>query len=81
MRDLGQGCMRQDIMEMNQIGKFEMRSIIDEFDATLVRLFCMNMLDAAISRYEALYAYQELRCPRKAAELLGQRLGLKLQQT
>ena len=66
-------------METNRIGKFEMRAIINEFDATLIDLFGVNMLDAAISRHDALEAYNEVRCPRKAAELSGLRLGLKLQ--
>jgi hypothetical protein len=64
-------------MDMNHIGKFETREILNEFDATLIRLFGMNMLDAAISRYEALDAYSKVHCPRKAAELSGLRLGLK----
>jgi hypothetical protein len=64
-------------MDMNHIGKFEMREILNEFDATLIRLFGVNMLDAAISRYEALDAYRKVRCPQKAAELSGLRLGLK----
>lgn len=64
-------------MNMNDIGKFEMRLIISEFDATLIRVYGVNMLDADISRHEALNAYSEVRCPRKAAELSGLRLGLK----
>jgi hypothetical protein len=74
-RRLGLGEAR--IMDMNHIGKFEMREILNEFDATLIRLFGVNMLDAAISRYEALEVYSKVRCPRKAAELSGLRLGLK----
>jgi hypothetical protein len=66
-------------MEINKIGKFEMRAILNEFDATLIRLFGVNMLDAAISRQDAIEAYNLTRCPRKAAELSGQRLGLKVQ--
>lgn len=66
-------------MDMNRIGKFEMRAIINEFDATLISMFGVNMLDAAISRHDALEAYGEVRCPRKAAELSGLRLGLKPQ--
>jgi hypothetical protein len=68
-----------EIMDMNHIGKFEMREIINEFDATLIRLFGVNMLDAAINRYEALGAYSEFHCPRKAAEISGLRRGLSLQ--
>jgi len=66
-------------MNMNKIGKFEMREIVNEFDATLIRLYGMNMRDAAISRYEALNACNECECPRKAAEIFGQRHGLQLQ--
>jgi hypothetical protein len=75
--DYGNG--EAGIMDMNHIGKFEMREILNEFDATLIRLFGVNMLDAAISRYEALETYSTVRCPRKAAELSGLRLGLKNQ--
>lgn len=64
-------------MDMNRIGKFEMRRIVDEFDATLIRLYGVNMLDAAISRYEALGVCDEFSCPRKAAEIAGLRRGLK----
>lgn len=64
-------------MNISHIGKFEMRSIVNEFDETLIHLFGMNMLDASISRFEALNAYEESRCPRKAAEALGLRIGLK----
>jgi hypothetical protein len=67
------------MMEMNHIGKYEMRAIVDEFDATLIRLYGMNMCDAAITRYEALSACAAARCPREAAELYGMRHGLKSQ--
>lgn len=66
-------------MEMNKIGKFEMREIIKEFDATLVRLYGMNMLDADISRHDALSAYSEVNDAAKAVELCAQRRGLNLQ--
>ena len=66
-------------MDINKIGKFEMRQIVNEFDAALIRLYGVNMLDAAISRYEALNAYNEFHCPRKAAEMYGRRHGLNLQ--
>jgi hypothetical protein len=66
-------------MNMNNIGKFEMREIVNEFDATLIRLYGVNMLDAAINRLEVLMAYDEFRCPRKAAEAYGARHGLNLQ--
>jgi hypothetical protein len=63
-------------MNMNRIGKFEQREIVNEFDATLIRLFGVNMLDAAITRHEVISAYNEVQCPRKAAELFGFRRGL-----
>ena len=66
-------------MNMNNIGKFEMRKIVNEFDATLIRLYGVNMLDIAISRYEALGACNEFDCPSKAAEVYGLRHGLQPQ--
>lgn len=63
-------------MDMNNIGKFEMRKIINEFDAALIQLFGVNMLDAAVTRYEALFACQEVPSPHRAAEIYGQRHGL-----
>lgn len=63
-------------MNMNEIGKFEMRSIVNEFDATLINLYGLNMLDAQINRCEALNAYGEFQCPRLAAEAMGARRGL-----
>ena len=66
-------------MDMNKIGKFEMREIVNEFDSTLIRLYGVNMRDVAISRYEALEACHEHDCPSKAAEVFGQRHGLLLQ--
>ena len=66
-------------MNITRIGKFEMRQIVNEFDATLIHLFGVNMLDAAITRQEALNVYSEVLCARKAAEISGHRRGLKLQ--
>lgn len=66
-------------MTMNNIGKFEAWRIVNEFDSTLIRLFGVNMLDARISRHEALDAYNEFHCPSKAAEIYGRRRGLSLQ--
>lgn len=63
-------------MNMNNVGKFEMRQIVDAFDATLIRLYGVNMLDAAITRLDAINAYDEFRCPHKAAEVSGLRRGL-----
>jgi len=62
-------------MEMNRIGKFESRRLINEFDAELIRRYGMNMLDASISRFEALCACQALGSPGKAAEFFAARCG------
>lgn len=69
------------MVEMNKIGKFELRLIMKEFDDTLIRLFGVNMLDAKINRYDALDAYNEFQSASKAAEMTGLRLGLKLLAT
>lgn len=64
-------------MDMTRIGKFEMRRIVNEFDETLIRLYGVNMRDAAISRLDALNIYNEVQSASKAAEICGQRLGLQ----
>jgi len=63
-------------MTMNGIGKFQLREIISEFDTTLIQVFGVNMSDADISRQEAIIAYNEVNCPRKAADLCARRRGL-----
>lgn len=63
-------------MEMTRIGKFEVRRIVQEFDDTLIRLYGVNMRDAAITRLDALNLYNEVQNASKAAELCGERLGL-----
>lgn len=63
-------------MNMNAIGKFEMLKIVNEFDATLIRLYGLNMLDARITRHEAMTTYGEFHCARRAAEAAGIRRGL-----
>jgi hypothetical protein len=73
------GLKRKSIMTMNHIGKFEMRKILNDFDATLINLFGVNMLDADISRIEAVNAYNEFQCAQKAAEVSGLRRGFNLQ--
>lgn len=65
-------------MTLNQIGKFQARKIVQEFDDTLIALYGVNMSDAGISRFDALSAYEETQCARKAAELCGNRKGLAL---
>lgn len=66
-------------MNMNKVGKFEMRALINEFDATLIRLYGQNMCDASINRYEALEACQKFGSPSRAAEVFGIHRGLLLQ--
>jgi hypothetical protein len=63
-------------MEMTRIGKFEMLSIVKEFDETLIRLYGVNMRDAAVSRMDAVNLYNEVQSASKAAEICGERLGL-----
>lgn len=64
-------------MNMTPIGKFEARRIIDEFDATLIRLYGLNMRDAAVTRLDAINLYNEFHCASRAAEICGERLGLR----
>lgn len=61
---------------MNRIGKFEMHNIINAIDSVMIERFGVNLLDARITRQEALGAYAERQDPREAALLLGQRRGL-----
>jgi len=63
-------------MSINNVGKFEIRRIVDDFDSALIKLFGINMTDAGISRFEAVGAIEEAGCPRRAAELFGQKRGL-----
>jgi hypothetical protein len=42
-------------------------------------LFGVNMLDADISRVEALNAYNDFHCSQKAAEYYGRQRGFSLQ--
>ena len=64
-------------MTLNNIGKFEMRSIVNEFDANLIELFGLNMTDAGITRYEVITIYNELQSTRQAAETYGLQHGLQ----
>jgi len=63
-------------MEMNRIGKFETRRIINEMDAMLIASYGVNMLDARITREQALRAFDEAGSTRQAVELCASRLGL-----
>lgn len=66
---------------MNKIGKFEALKIVNEFDRTLIELFGINMTDARITRYQALATVEEAHSVRKAAEILGHRLGIPMLET
>lgn len=63
-------------MEMNRVGKFETRRIINEIDAVLIASYGLNMLDAKITREEAMRAFNETGSTRQAAELCASRHGL-----
>ncbi|MCX7173991.1 MAG: hypothetical protein NT159_08705 [Proteobacteria bacterium] len=63
-------------MEMNRVGKFETRRIINEIDAVLIASYGVNMLDAKITREEALRAFNEAGSTRQAAELCASRHGI-----
>ncbi|TRZ89693.1 MAG: hypothetical protein D4R84_17425 [Rhodocyclaceae bacterium] len=63
-------------MEMNRIGKFEVRRIVNEIDSILIGSYGVNMLDAKITREEALRAFDETGTTRQAAELCASRHGL-----
>jgi hypothetical protein len=63
-------------MEMNRVGKFEVRRIVNEIDSILIGSYGVNMLDAKITREEALRAFNETGSTRLAAELCAGRHGL-----
>lgn len=63
-------------MEMNRVGKFETRRIVNEIDAVLIASYGVNMLDAKISREEAMRAFNEAGSTREAAELCASRHGI-----
>ncbi|TRZ70736.1 MAG: hypothetical protein D4S02_00030 [Rhodocyclaceae bacterium] len=64
-------------MEMNRVGKFETRRIVNEIDGILITSYGVNMLDAKITRAEALRAFNESGSTRQAAELCAGRHGLE----
>lgn len=64
-------------MEMNHIGKFETRTIMNDIDAILIETYGVNMLDARIYRKEALDAYSECGDSRSAVQFLAKQHGLK----
>ncbi len=63
-------------MNMNQIGKFDSLRLVNKFDNALIDLYGLNMLDAKITRFEALSMVAETSCARKAAEIAGRHKGL-----
>ncbi len=56
----------------SNIGKFEARKLVAEFDALLIELYGRNMTDAGISREQAITAINALGSTRKAVEVLGE---------
>lgn len=64
-------------MNINRVGKFEARQIVNDFDQALIALYGINMTDARITRYDVLTAYEKAGSAQKAAELYGQQQGLK----
>lgn len=63
-------------MEMNRVGKFEVRRIVNEIDALLIASYGVNMTDAKITREEALRAFNETGSTRQAVEQCASRHGL-----
>lgn len=64
-------------MEMNRVGKFEVRRIVNEIDSILIESYGANMLDARITREEALRAFKETGTTREAAEACARRRDLQ----
>lgn len=63
-------------MNINAIGKYEMLGIVNAVDTALIERYGLNMLDACVTRREALTAYDEYRCPLRVADVIGCRLGI-----
>ena len=68
---------QEEIMNMNHVGKFESRQIVNEFDSALIELFGINMTDARITRYEVLSSFAETRCARKSALQFAAQRGIR----
>ena len=60
----------------SNVGKFEARKMVAEFDALLIQLYGRNMTDARISREEAIAVITNTDSVRKAVEHLGGQRGL-----
>lgn len=63
-------------MEMNRVGKFETRRIVNEIDSVLITSYGVNMLDAKITREEALRTFNETGSTRAAADRCASSHGL-----
>jgi hypothetical protein len=67
----------KDFTMYSNIGKFEGRKLVAEFDALLIQLYGLNMTDAKITRQDAVAAITELGSARKAVEVLSAARGLQ----
>lgn len=63
-------------MEINRVGKFEVRNIVNSVDRALIDLYGINMTDAKITRFDALGVYEKTGCPIKVAEYFAHAKGL-----
>jgi hypothetical protein len=63
-------------MMYSNIGKFEARKLIADFDALLIQLYGLNMTDAKITRQDAVAAINTAGSTRSAVETLGAARGL-----
>ncbi len=62
----------------SNVGKFESRKVIAEFDALLIQLYSRNMTDARITRQEAMQAMSEADSVRDAVVVLGTLRGFEI---
>jgi hypothetical protein len=60
----------------SNIGKFEARKIVAEFDALLIQLYGLNMTDARITRQDVMMAVGAAESVRQAVEQFGAARGL-----
>lgn len=59
----------------NSVGKFESRRLISAFDKELIEAYGMNMLDAKVTRQEAVDAMIEFETTSKAvAEIMKKKV-------
>ncbi len=69
-----------DHIMYSNIGKFEARKLIAEFDALLIQLYGRNMTDAKITRQDAVAAIAATGSAQKAVETLSAARGLQQQK-